>query len=47
MDRHKIQYTVQESGRVVEKIPIKASDLLRLLKKDNAYGVSQFEKIIQ
>ncbi len=47
MDRHKIQYTEQENGRVVEKSPIRAKDLLKLLKKDNAYGVTQFKKLLQ
>ena len=47
MDRYNIQYTEQANGRVVEKSPMKAIDLLRLLEKDNAYGVNKFKKLIQ
>jgi len=46
MDRHKLEYTTT-NDRVVEKNPIKAKDLLKLLKKDNAYGVERFEKLMQ
>lgn len=47
MDKHKIPYTIGENDRVIEKEPIKAKYLLKLLKIDNAYGVDRFEKLIQ
>ena len=46
MDRHKIAYT-QEGEQVIEKEPIRADALLKLLKKDNAYGTDRFEKLMQ
>jgi hypothetical protein len=46
MDRHGIKY-IESNGRVVEEAPVKAKDLLKLLKKDNAYGVDRFEKLIK
>jgi hypothetical protein len=45
MDKNNIAYTF-DNGRTIEKAPIRAIDLLSLLKKSNAYGVDKFASLI-
>jgi len=40
-----IQFTVSD-GKLIEKSPIKAKDLLPLLEKSNAYGIEKFKSLI-
>jgi hypothetical protein len=51
MNRHKLKYSIHNEGEhnefIVEEKPVKAKDLLKLLKKDNAYGADRFEKLMQ
>ena len=47
LEKNKIPFTVNDAGNVVEVAPVKAKDLLILLKKDNSYGLSKFERFIQ
>jgi hypothetical protein len=45
MDKHKIPYKV-DGERAIEAEPIIAKDLLKLLKKSNAYGAEKFERLM-
>lgn len=45
MDRNGIPYRV-DAGRTVEESPMKAKDLLPILEKSDAYGVSKFKSLI-
>jgi hypothetical protein len=49
MDKHKIPYKIEGTGntaKTVELKPMKASELLPLLEKSNAYGLSKFKQLI-
>jgi len=46
MDQHNIKYHIV-NDKVVEDQPMKAKDLLKILKKDGAYGVDRFEKLLK
>jgi len=45
MDKNNIKYHMV-NDKVVEDKPIKAKELLKLLKKNGAYGVDRFEKLL-
>ena len=45
MDKNNIPYKI-ENDRTIEENPMKAKDLLPLLEKSNAYGVSKFKELI-
>ncbi len=45
MEQNGIKFTVSD-GKLIEKSPIKAKDLLPLLEKSNAYGIEKFKSLI-
>jgi len=46
MQKHKIPFTI-EGDDTVETKPIKAVELLPILRKDNAYGLDKIENLLQ
>ena len=45
LDSNKIAYEIVD-GKTIEKKPMKANELLPILRKSNAYGLQQIEKLL-
>jgi len=46
LGQNNIDYTIDENGETIEKEPMKAFELLKILEKSNAYGVEKFKSLV-